>query len=239
VSAADPTKKLQALLKRLRAKHPAPTPAAAPEWEGVEPTIRELLFSMLLADAPSTDALEAFARIRSQFVDLNDLRIALSDEVTELLGEEYPLRQERATRIKACLTEVYQRESSMSLAALAEAGRRECRQYLESLNGMTPFTVSRLKLICFGGSTIPVDDTLLSKLHKEHALEVGATCDSASHWLAKHVEPHQSLSLHALFQAWLDSGTEPAMAPRPSRSKPKDAPKSTPKPKGTKKAKAT
>jgi hypothetical protein len=215
VSAADPTKHLHALVKRLRAKHAEPVPTAAPTWDDVEPIAGELVFSLLLAEATSSLACGAFERLREAFVDLNELRIALPHEISERLGEAYPQSHERAARIKASLMDIYQREHAVTLAMLADAGKRESRQYLESLNGSTPFVVARLKLLRLGGIPVPVDGVMLSRLHKEHALDEGATCDSAADWIPKQFEPGQSLPIHALFQAWQDSDSD---ADKPERT---------------------
>lgn len=233
---ADPVKKLHALVKRLRAKHPEASVFPAPAWEGTDPILSEFVFSLLLAESTPVLALEAFEIVKSEFVDLNELRIALPDEVAELLGDDYPHAAERAARIRATLHDIFQREHVMSLAALADAGKREIRQYLQSINGVTPFVIARVKLLHLGGTAIPVDNTLLSRLHKEHTLENAATCESAGDWLPKQFEPGQSASLHALFLASAEADVEPAKPGKPKPAKAKEASKVS---KGTKRSKAT
>lgn len=218
MSAHDPSKKLHALVKRLRAKHPEPAPTVTPAWDGAEPLVAELVFALLLADSSSSVAARAFHGLQSTFVDVNDLRIALSDEIAEQLGEGDAQRHERAARIKAALMDVYQREHATSLASLTDAGKRETRHYLESLSGITPFVVSRLNLLHLSGTGLPVDETLLKRLHAERAVEAGATCQAAGEWIPKQFEPGQAfghpLALHALFQAWAD---EESQAPKPAK----------------------
>ena len=245
---ADPVKKLHALVKRLRAKHPEASVFPAPAWEGTDPILSEFVFSLLLAESTPVLALEAFEIVKSEFVDLNELRIALPDEVAELLGDDYPHAAERAARIRATLHDIFQREHVMSLAALADAGKREIRQYLQSINGVTPFVIARVKLLHLGGTAIPVDNTLLSRLHKEHTLENAATCESAGDWLPKQFEPGQSASLHALFLASAEADVEPAKPGKPTKSdrndktdkpKPAKAKEASKVSKGTKRSKAT
>lgn len=222
MSAPDPSKKLHALVKRLRARHPEPAPSITPPWEGAEPLVCELVFSMLLADSTTTIAARNFYRLQDAFVDANDLRIALSSEIAEHLDEGDPQQHERSARIKAALMEVYQREHATSLASLTEAGKRETRHYLETLSGATPFVVARVKLMCLSGWCVPVDERLLHALHSEGALNAGATCVTATEWIPKQFEPDQSfghpLAIHALFQAWADEAvpaSKPNKAERP------------------------
>jgi len=245
---ADPAKKLHALVKRLRAKYPEASVFPAPAWEGTDPILAEFVFSLLLAESTPLLARAAFEVFKSEFVDLNELRISLPDEVAELLGEDYPHADERTARIRATLHDIYQREHVMSLAALAEAGKREIRHYLESLNGVTPFVIARVKLLHLGGSAVPVDNTLLSRLHKEHALENAATCESAGDWLPKQFEPGQSASLHALFLASAEAdadSSKPFKSAKPEKNDKAEKPKSikgkdAARPaKGTKRSKAT
>lgn len=242
---ADPNKKLQALVKRLRAKFPETSVSPAPMWEGVDPILAEFVFSLLLADATPELARAAFESFKAEFVDLNELRIALPDEVAGLLGEDYPHADERAARVRATLHDIYQREHVMSLAALADAGKREIRQYLESLNGVTPFVIARVKLLHLGGSAVPVDNSLLARLHKEHALEDAATCESAGDWLPKQFEPGQSASIHALFLASAGTDAELPKSAKPAKLEKSDKPKTAKSKdaskggKGTKRTKAS
>lgn len=223
MSAPDPSKKLHALIKRLRARHPEPAPSITPPWDGAEPLVGELVFSMLLADSTTAVASRNFHQLQDAFVDANDLRIALAREIAEHLEEADPQRHERAARIKAALMEVYQREHTTSLASLVDAGKRETKQYLETLSGATPFVVARVKLMCLSGWCVPVDDRLLNNLHAEGALSAGATCVSASEWLPKQFEPDQPLghplALHGLFQAWADEEAPASKASKVERTK--------------------
>lgn len=234
MSSADPIKKLHALVKRLRAKHAEPEFSRTPEWEGVEPTLCEMVYSILLNDSTVEAATGAFGRVSLEFVDANELRIALPDEIATLLDEPTAAAQERAARLKACLHDIYQREHAMTLAMLVDAGKRECRLYLESLNGVTPFVVSRLKLVSLGGTPIPVDERLLARLHSEGSLEAKATCEDACDWLPKQFEPPQSASIHGLFQAWMEDWTAAPATVKTERGK---APKKDPAKPAARKAK--
>ena len=109
-------------------------------------------------------AQEALAALQDEFVDYNEMRIGMSDELAELLPKRYPLAGERCQRLRAALNTVFQREHRLSLASLAESPKRESRAYLDSLEGITPFVASRVTLLGLGAHAFPVDQRLVAVL---------------------------------------------------------------------------
>lgn len=207
MSAGDAGKKLDGLLKRLRARHPDAQVPIAPQWDGMDAGVRELVFSVLLWENGSEAALRAFDRLRQAFVDGNDLRVALPEEVAEALGEECPPALERAQRLHCAMMEIYRREHRLRLDQLREVGKREARAYLESVDGLPEFVRARLALLHLGGHAIPVDARLLERLGDERVVSEKGGAEAAAGWMERHVHQGEALGVHALFQAWCE---EPA-----------------------------
>jgi endonuclease III len=217
LSTSDPSKKLQALAKKLRAEHgepgesPFPTPFPADDFGAV---LHQFIYSMLLWESTSPHANHAAKRLLDAVVDLNELRICFAEELADLFGERYPKCKERAQRLKAALSEIYKREHSLSLERLAAMSKRDARTYLETLDGVPHYVAHRVLLVCVGGHAVPCDQRLQYLLEDEKAIEPGLTVEEASSWLEHQFKSGEGVEAHFLLQHWSDDNTP---APRKER----------------------
>ncbi len=190
-----------ALLK----KHVAGPTIELPQAVAAREPIPSLVFSFLLWEASSAEAVEGWQRLREATVDDNDLRISLAYEIVEILGQRYPRGIERAERLRASLNDIYRREHAVSLARLGPLGKREQRGYIESLEGITPFVAARTLLLCFGVHGIPIDDRLSTRLVEAGAVEEGGDPNELSATLGRQVKADQAEAVHLAMIAFADS----------------------------------
>lgn len=209
MTAGDPAKKFMALLKRVRGDAGEPAAPAAPESPpGEDLVVNQLVFSLLMWEATAALARTGYKKLRAAFVDYNELRVALAHEIAQALGPGYPKAEERSMRLRSALNDVFRREHTMSLAKLTDAGKRDSRMYLESLDGLPAYAAARVGLVCLGGGVLPVDERLRVLLAREKAVEDEGTLESAAAWLDKQVkETGECLAAHVALQGWAD--TEP------------------------------
>lgn len=244
----DPSKRFATLLKKLRAAHPEatpPLPESAEGAEGADPVLDQLVFSMLLWESSATQARGAMRRLREAFVDFNELRVCLADEVVRAMGERHPLAFDRAHRLHAALMDIFRRQHACCLTHLLDAGKRESRAYLDSLDGLPSFVSSRIFLLSLGGHAIPCDERLRDLLAQAGVVDVQASPDDAAGWLDRHVPAEEAQSVHAIFQAWSDVEGHPPRRerrqtpPEPERERPSPrAPKAKSEPRKVGKSKA-
>lgn len=226
MSPTDPSKALNALLKKLSSRYPdaAPEPLGAGVDEGVDPLLHLFVYSFLLWDATSGQARAAMKRLRDNFVDFNELRVAFADEIAASFGERYPRGYERALRLRSSLHDVFKREHALTLGRLAELSKREARGYLESLDGTPAYVASRVFLLGLGGHAIPVDQRIADLLAEEAVLSDDVTdAETAASWLERHVRAGEAAHAQTILQAWSDD--EGAM---PKRDRRADAPDFSP-----------
>jgi endonuclease III len=207
------TRRLAALLKKLKAAHPPATPGPAPD------PLAQLVVAFLQCDATRRVAHAAHQRINAALVDCNDLRVSHPNEVIQLLGERYPKAVERAGRLLDALQEIFVRERCMSLATLTPMGKKEARAYLDSLPGMTPYVSALIMVTCFEGHAIPVDDTLAHLLIEADIVAPDTPRDQIESFLEHHVKAGEALEAHMLLQAWADAGGADGSAPGGARAK--------------------
>ena len=204
----DAAKKFATLLKKLKGVTPLPEPLpeSVPAW--IEPGVEELVFSLLVWDARTSQAREAIARVRAGVVDYNELRVCFPEEIRQLLGDRYPKAAERAARIRAALNDLYKREHRVTLQAVLSAGKRDARQYLETLDGVPPFAAARVFLASCGGHAVPVDDRIRDFLADEGVIAATEDPDALSSWLERQLKAGEASAAYSALQAAADELTK-------------------------------
>ncbi|MEO0475351.1 MAG: hypothetical protein AAF085_05160 [Planctomycetota bacterium] len=191
-------KAFAAVLKKAKSKW------SGEEADELEP-IAELVFSFLMWNATSRQADTAFGKIMAQVVDLNELRVSLTNEVIEMIGVRYPDANSRIIRMLQSMMEIFDREHDYKMGSLAARSKREQRDYLDTLPGMTPFVSARVALLSFGAHAMPVDDRLLTLLTKAGVFEPGTTPADAEGWLTRQVKAGEAMDAYLALQEWSDS----------------------------------
>jgi len=201
-------KSLDALLKSARQKRK--TIEEAPPRDATT----QLAVSFFQWQATRDLAEQAIGQVLAVMVDINELRVSHPEEIIEVVGEDYPLIEERLPRMRDALNEVFRREHGIDMASLEGKNKKDQRAYLDTLPGAPPYVVSQTMLLAFGGHAVPVDEKLLALLVREGILEEGLSCAEAEAVLMKHVKAADALDTHLVLQAWADGlkMPEPAMA---------------------------
>lgn len=199
MSTADLEPTLKSLFKSLRSTYGAPEAPAAPE----DP-IDEFLWAFLVWETSTSKAENALKRIQSTVVDINELRVSLPGEIIAMLGERYPLVEERAVRMRAALDDIFRREHAVSLASLKSLGKREAKQYLDSIDAIPGYVSSRVTLIALGGHAAPLDQRTLDLMMAEEIFEPGTSIEDATAALTRVIKAADSMESFLLLQAWSD-----------------------------------
>ena len=179
--------------------------------------IGEVIYSHLVWNASEKDAAAAFKRLIDASVDLNDLRVNMIDESIERVGVEYPLVRDRVKRMHAVLNAIYNREHGMHIESLDGAGKREIREYFETLKGITPFVCHRVISICYNVAAVPVDERTLAILKVNSVVHETTTVEDAASWLARQVKADEVVDFHGGLQAWVEIQPTPKEEPKPKK----------------------
>lgn len=235
---ADPAKKFALLLKKLRATHgdgagsSQPCPAG---FDTADPAVHQLVYSFLLWESSTERAQAAFVGLHGSLVDYNELRVSFAEDLAKIIGESYPRAEERCARLRACLNDLFRREHAVALSQAVSAGRRDARQYVESLEGVPGYVAARVSLLCAAGHAVPVDQRLAALLSREGCCDPQVSPDAVGAWLERQVKPAEAAATHALLQAWSDAEgdsaparVEPAREKAPARARAAVKPASRP-----------
>ena len=210
---ADP-KNLTKLIKKIGKRDSVP--AAGGHGADDDP-ISVLIFSFLLWEATTKQALDGMKKLMAATVDFNELRVCLPNEIAALLGTRYPLALERAQRLKLTLQSIYLEQHAVSLDQLHEKGKREAKAFMEDLHGITPYVSARVLQRCFGVHQIPVDDRLVDLMIEAKVFSEIVDPGSCSSWLSRQVKSQQGLEVADGLRAFVDDSPKPARrsGPRP------------------------
>ncbi len=191
--------KLETLIAILRKRYDVEQP------ESLEP-IERLIHSFLTWEASATQATAALQCIKNNVVDFNELRVCMPDEILSIIGDNYPLGQERAIRLRTTLNDIFQKDHDLSLVHLREKNRNDVRDYLGSLEGMVSYVASRIMLLALGVSAIPVDEQLHTALIKTGVAHDNTNVISLASWLERQIRSGDRREIHLLFQYWVEDG---------------------------------
>ena len=174
-------KRIKKLYRQLLRKYGKPTAADLTE------PLDQLLIGVLADGTSQSKAQAAYRKLCQHMVDLNDMRVTPPVELGELIGAQVPLARAKADRIVAALNAIRKRQNVLDLSFLVQRGRREAREYLESLEGVGRAASAGVVLYALGGHAIPVDDLTVYILRKEELVDASADAGEVQSFLERHV----------------------------------------------------
>ncbi len=145
-----------------------------PELPELSDPLHQLMVGILSENTAEAKAASLYKRIREQMVDLNELRVTPPMELADTIGSTVPLAREKAERIIRVLNEIRARQDSLDLSFLKLRGRREAREFLESLEGVGLYAAASVVVHSLGGHAIPVDFLTIYVLRKENIVDDSA-----------------------------------------------------------------
>jgi endonuclease III len=132
-------------------KYYKPAPASA-----ARTVMEHLLFACCLEDAPHDAAEEAFAALVHTFFDWNEVRVTSISELSEVMAC-LPDPCAAANRIKRVLHSVFEATFNFDLEDRRKKNLGPTVEWLEKLDGTTPFTVAFVVQAGLAGHAIPID----------------------------------------------------------------------------------
>ncbi|HRK31538.1 MAG TPA: hypothetical protein PLD59_10705 [Tepidisphaeraceae bacterium] len=180
---------LKSYFKKLVKQH------EVPELTPMEP-LRALVMGCLSFDTSDARTEEAIKVIETEFVDLNELRVATELEVLEMIGSRMPDLESRVSMFITSLNAIFAREHSLGLERVRALPKREIRQFFRELPGMNPFVDAYIMLYGFDTHAFPVDSGTLQTLIAEDLLEEQTTIDEAQKFVEHHLKDDECYKLY-------------------------------------------
>ncbi len=123
--------------------------------------IEHLLFACLLENSPQDAVEQAFARLQSDYVGWNEVRVSTKRELSETL-KELNDPERAAERLKRTLHSVFESVYSYDLELMKKQNLGQATKTIEKYEGTTPFTVAYVTQNALGGHAIAANKGLLT-----------------------------------------------------------------------------
>ncbi len=229
---ATQTKKLTTIInKAKRAYKPETPPARNP--------VAQMIVSFLTWESKTDAAESAFGRMMAEVVDINELRVSSEADLRAWIGADYPMLEERVARMREALFAVFNREHAVEMRSVTSKGKKDQKQYLDTLPGMLPYVSAQTMLLAFGGHAVPVDSRLAGLIASELSLdEDEIDLVELESLLTRTIKAADGLESHLALQAWADKKGKSSLNAKPAAKK-TPAKKTTKKPAASKTSKTT
>lgn len=203
MSALD-AERFDSLIARLIPKAPPAPPAH-------DDPVDLLVHSFMLWETTPAIADRAMKKINSAFVDLNELRVARTDEIVAVIGVRSPRVEERAALLRRSLNDIFNREHAVTLASLIQRHKRDAKQYLSTLEGCPQYVSARVLVLGFGAHAAPLDALVHAHLANAGVFTEPVDLERAASLLERHIRADDSLATHLALESLRDE--EPATTP--------------------------
>ena len=170
--------------------------------------VEVLVYSQLLWESTSSKADEAWSCLSKEMLDWHELRVSTPGEIAEMCRDTSELAMERGKRLKLMLNHLYQRHHEVAMDPEFEHGKRDLRESIESLDGMTPFVSARWLLLCGDIGDVPIDDQLCWMLSNAECVDESATLAEVAAWVCRQVRSDHALDVHSTLQAWVNGQSD-------------------------------
>ncbi|HDZ69329.1 MAG TPA: hypothetical protein ENH43_02800 [Phycisphaerales bacterium] len=207
------SRKIRELYRSLKRKYPKVQKVT------YDDPVEAIVYAVVSENTSETAAQSAIKRIADNFVDLNDLRVSLTEEIVEMLGADTPLTRDTASALSRALGAVFVEYNTVSLEALKRIGKRPARQALEKIDGTSPFVVDYCMLTSLQGHAIPLTKKMIEYLRSNKMVHSTADEQQIEGFLARQISAENAYEFYALLRRQSES----------RRAKRKTKKKTTPK----------
>jgi hypothetical protein len=196
-NASDYEKKIKKLLRGMEK-------AAPPEPPRDEDAVAFLVESVLQADASLAAASQAMEQIRNEFVDFNELRVALPKDIIECIGRDYPRSRAKAVQMTTVLGNIFARTYNVSIDYMDEMTKRDLRRHLLEI-GLNEYSSARIVLVVFGGHAVPVDETLMDTLRMDDMVHEDTDIADTQGFLERVIAQKDAYAAHLALREYVDN----------------------------------
>ncbi len=209
----DYAKKIQKLYRTLSRKHPKVQKA---EEVGVTDSI---VYAIVSSEMSEKSATSATKRMAGHFVDWNDLRVARTEEIVDVLNKDTKATKDTASSLIEVLNDIFNHYHKVDLEFLKKEGKRPARHALEKIEGISRLAVDYCMLTALKGHAVPLTKQMIEYLKSNELVDPDADERQIGGFLAKQIPAKNGYEFYALLRRESESGT--AKKTRKTRKKTK------------------
>ncbi len=200
--------------------------------------LEALIYGIISENMSESAAQSAIKSITSNFVNFNDLRVSLEEEIVEMLGQDTPEIRNTVFVLKKVLGNLFRKYNKVSLAELKKIGKRQAKKILEEMEGVSNFAVNYCMLTSLGGHAIPLTARMTEYLRSNELVHPEADEQEIEGFLTRQISAANGYEFYALLRGHSEADGRGPKKKAGTKSVPKTTQKAsqTRKKTGTKKS---
>lgn len=193
--------------------------AEKPQMPVFDDPIEAVLYALLSETITEAAAARTFKRLKSHFIDLNDLRVSRVEEIQDVMRDVSEPSEKSARAVTQVLNTIFDKTDHISLDPLSKEGKRQAHKELSEIAGMTPFAVNYTFLTALGGHAIPLTERMLEYLKRNELVHPEATLEDISGFLERQIPASDAYEFYWLLRNEVEHGSGEAAAEAAGKKK--------------------
>ncbi|MBL7106427.1 MAG: hypothetical protein ISS77_02305 [Phycisphaerae bacterium] len=186
--------KIKNLYKSLKKKSPKIQPVK------FDDPLEAIIFGLIAENTTQKNAEDAYKRLNTDFVDINDLRVSSLTEIMEMLGSQDQLAKDSAQRIKTVLKDIFERHNELTLEGLKKIGKKPAKKTVDKTQGVSQFASNYCFLTALGGHSIPLTEKMVKFLKENELVHPDADNSDMSGFLERQISAKDNYEFYILLR---------------------------------------
>ena len=162
--------------------------------------VQAIVDAMVSEYIPLPTANRILKRMKSHFVDLNDLRVSRKEEILDVFKDTSPGVEKNAAAMTQTLNSLFEKYNKVALDFLCHEGKRQAKKDLGEIPGMTSFAASYCFLTALGGHSIPLNPAMLQYLREHELVHPEATEQEIAGFLERQIAAADAYAFYTLLR---------------------------------------
>ena len=193
------SKKIQALYRKLKGK------GAKTEKVTYDDPVDALIFGIIAESMSEEQSQAAIKRFSKHFIDNNDLRVSLPEEVVGVLGSDTNHSRQIANNLGNVLMNIFESFNAISLSDLKKVGKRSAKESLEKIEGISRFVLDYCMLTSLAGHAIPLNARMIDYLKDNKLVDPNAESDDIGGFLTRQISAKNGYEFYSLLRQQSDT----------------------------------
>ncbi len=203
---------------------------AKPEKVQYKDVLEAMVYGIISEHITVEQTESALGKLTGYFIDFNDVRVSGSDEITEVLCQDKGLCADIASRLTASLGCIFKMYHHLSLETLRTIGKREAKQILKKIEGVSCFVVDYCMLTSLDGHAIPLTANMIDYLKSNELVHPASDQQEIQGFLARQISARDAYQFYALLRRHSESDSTGARKRKKTARKPKTKKKTRKRP---------
>lgn len=162
--------------------------------------VQAIVDAMVAEFMDTANTARTLKRMKSHFVDLNDLRVCRKEEVLDVFRESSQGAEKSAAAMTQILNAIFEKYNKVTLDLLRHEGKRQAKKELEEIEGMTLFSINYCFLTALDGHAIPLNAKMLQYLRENELVHPEATEQEIAGFLERQISAADAYTFYALLR---------------------------------------